>query len=226
MRAIEWILDKLPVVIFVVIVIGQIIRGLLKARTGHAEPERPADDLEEQRRVREIQEQIRRRIAERRGQPAAEPVPAAPPPLAPVEGRPPPVARPETTQMPDPFGGPLRRMFEEIERRTQQQPPPRPQPPPPRTATPPTLPQLYDRRVAEVERREQAAEQVRDLETTRVQTQRRAANVAAGKAAEAQSEAALTAAARRAVLADLNDPQALRRAFVLREVLGTPVGLK
>jgi hypothetical protein len=56
--------------------------------------------------------------------------------------------------------------------------------------------------------------------------QRRAEHRAADRAAEAESEPALRVAARDHVLADLADPQSLRRAFVLREVLGPPVGLR
>ena len=48
------------------------------------------------------------------------------------------------------------------------------------------------------------------------------------EAFEARVEAAAhpPSAARQAVMADLGDPTALRRAFILREVLGPPVALR
>jgi hypothetical protein len=50
--------------------------------------------------------------------------------------------------------------------------------------------------------------------------------VASEKTAETNSSAGVRTAARDRTLGDLRDPQALRRAFVLREVLGPPVGLR
>ena len=43
---------------------------------------------------------------------------------------------------------------------------------------------------------------------------------------ESESERGLLTGSRGDLLADLRDPASLRRAFVLREVLGTPVGLR
>src|SRR5688500_5705483 len=102
---IEWILEHLGVVVVDVLFLSQILRGVLQRKP----PEPPVsrrDDGDEERRVREVQEQIRRQIAARRGEQAPT---AAPPPLSrETEVRP--VPRPETTQMPEPFGGPLGRM--------------------------------------------------------------------------------------------------------------------
>ena len=50
--------------------------------------------------------------------------------------------------------------------------------------------------------------------------------LALARAQAEQSEAGLRTAARARLLADLADPQSVRRAFVLREVLGPPVGLR
>ncbi|MFM9080783.1 MAG: hypothetical protein ACKOTE_11760, partial [Opitutaceae bacterium] len=57
----DWLLDRLGVVIFVVIFVVQIIRGLLQARRQTPPPASKPDALDEERRVQEIQEQIRRR---------------------------------------------------------------------------------------------------------------------------------------------------------------------
>ena len=60
----------------------------------------------------------------------------------------------------------------------------------------------------------------------RVIVQHRASQVAAESKREAESQRGLLSASRVRVLQDLRDPQSLRRAFVLREVLGPPVGLR
>jgi hypothetical protein len=67
---------------------------------------------------------------------------------------------------------------------------------------------------------------MRALEEARAMAQRRAAHVADNKKADAESEQGILTESRARTLEDLRDPQALRRAFVLREVLGTPVGLR
>jgi hypothetical protein len=213
----DWLLERIGVVIFVVIFVVQIVRGLMRSRTGAPEEEAKRDVLAEERRVREIQENIRRRIAERSGgAPAAEP-----PPLMRQEVGPPPRPNPETTQMPEPFGGPLRRVFEELER--QANPPPEP---PPRPYVPPVAATTVESRNAEVVRQEQLAEEIRVLEEARMLAKRRASRVAAGELAASNSELGQRSAARGRALDDLRDPESLRRAIVLREVLGTPVGLR
>jgi hypothetical protein len=210
----RWILEHLGIVIFAVIFLTQIVRGVLRTRRDRPASQSKPNEFEEQRRVQEIQEQIRRRIAERRGQrmpPAAAPSArreAAPPPLLP---------RPETTQMPSPFEGPLRRMFEEIERKVQ----PAPEPAPVSATV-----EHHERHAGELERQRRLAEEIRTLAEARAQAQRRAAQLAAEKEAAATSETGLRTAARERLLGDLRDPQTVRRAFVLREVLGAPVGLR
>lgn len=202
----EWILERLGLVIFLVIFISQIVRAMLRARKAREEHEAGYDETDEGRRVREIRERIRRSAAERGGAPTA-----APPPLAREPGEPP-VARPETTQLPEVFGGPLGKMLEELQRRVQ---PPAPEPP--------LYRQANDH--AEAVRQAQLAEEIEALEQQRAAAARRAAHIAAAAQAQAQVGAAARAARERA-LGDLRDPDALRRAVVLREVLGTPVGLR
>lgn len=209
---IDWILRHLGVLIFVVIFVSQIVRGALRARAQKAEHEAQHDETAEQRRVREIQERIRRQVSERR---SGRPVPEAPPPVMPRRAEAP-VPRPHTTQLPEPFGGPLGRMLEDLQRRTQQPPP---APPPPRAIPAPS-------HVAELERQQQLADQLANLRDERATIARRAGHVAADKAEIARSEPALRTVARGQLLQDLSDPQSLRRAFVLREVLGPPVALR
>lgn len=206
----DWILEKLPVVIFVVVFLAQLVRGFVRMRGARTEPPPRHDELEQDRRNREIQEEIRRKIAERRAgrSPAPEVREAEP-----QEGPAPPVLPPrDPTALPVPE--PLRRMLEQLEKKAQPAPPV----PPPAMA--------MQRRGAELERQERLAEEIRSLEETRVLTQRRAKAVAAAKADHLRSETGLRTAARGKLLDDLRDPESLRRAFVLREVLGPPVGLR
>jgi hypothetical protein len=205
---IEWIFERLGLVIFLVIFISQIVRAVLRSRKAQAEHEAQHDESTEQRRTREIQEEIRRRVAERRGEVA--PTRSEPP----VMREPRSIPRPQTTQMPEPFGGPLGRMLEELQRRTQPQSVP----------SPPPVSEY--RHSAELERQQRITEELRVLEETRVVAQRRADYTEEQTQAAAQSESSLRAGARERLLGDLSDPQSLRRAFVLREVLGAPVGLR
>lgn len=206
----EWILERLGLVIFLVIFLSQVVRGILRARKAKEDHAAGYDETAEGRRVREIQQRIRRQVAERRGQTASEP-----PPLEREMGEPP-VARPETTQLPEVFGGPLGRMLEDLQKRVQPQP----------ERMPPPVVYAEVRNTAEMERQERLTEELRVLEEQRMLVQRRAAYVAAEKTAETNSSAGVQTAARIRTLVDLRDPQALRRAFVLREVLGPPVGLR
>lgn len=209
---IQWILEHLGVVVVVVLFLSQILRGVLQ-RSGKPpkEPEIRRDAGDEERRVREVQEQIRRQIAARRA--GRESVEVPPPVAEEREARPAP--RAETTQMPE-FGGPLGRMLEELQRKAQQHLPP---PPPP--------PLVVERRnMAELERQQRLADELEAAKEARHVAQRRALHVAADKQALADSEPALLTNARLRLLGDLRDAQSLRRAFVLREVLGPPPGLR
>ena len=71
----DWLLERIGLVIFVVIFVVQILRGLLQARRAAPPPSTSKPDaLEEERRVQDIQAEIRRRIAERRGGAAPAPL--------------------------------------------------------------------------------------------------------------------------------------------------------
>jgi hypothetical protein len=190
----RWILSNIPLLAFLFIVFS-IVRAIRRAQQLSQEHKADGGETEEQRRVREIQERIRRIAAERRGQRV-------------------PVALPPVVQSAEPvpaFGGTMRRVLAELERRIETHIP-----------TPASQATIG----AEMERQEQLAEQLRVLEEARTNAERRAKEVAAGKLEDARSESAILRATRNQVLEDLKDPQGLRRAFLLREVLGTPVGLR
>jgi hypothetical protein len=106
-------------------------------------------------------------------------------------------------------------MLEELQKRAQ-----------PQSSPPPPPLQQYTRNAAEIERQERLAEELRVAEESRVLVQRRAAHLAEDVRTAAGSETGLRSVARDELLNDLSDPNSLRRAFVLREVLGTPVGLR
>jgi hypothetical protein len=212
---IQWILEHLGIVIVIAAFVAQMVRGVMQQLRARKSQEREMrrGDGDEERRVREVQEQIRRQIAARRG---GQVQPDSPPVLERHE-EPAPLPRAETTQMPEPFGGgPLGRMLEELQRKAQQ-----------RVPAPPPAPVLVERRnQAELERQYRLADELKAAEDARHVVQRRAAHATADRVAAAGTESALRKDARGRLLTDLREPESLRRAFVLKEVLGSPVGLR
>ncbi len=204
----RWILENVGFLVFVFIAISM-ARAIRKAMQQKEAHEATTDETEEQRNLRRIREGIRRKIAERRGGAA----PVEPPPFMTETPAPAPRAiLPMPTPQLDPFGGPDRRGAREFERRVQ---------PKPAVPQPPVVSEA-----AVLVRQEQLAEQMRVLEESRMLARRRAAEFAAAKKTENESEAGALATSRAVLLADLREPQSLRRALVLREVLGAPVALR
>ncbi len=198
---INWVLSHVGQLVFAFVLI-QVIRAVVRAAQLSQEHKSTHSETDEQRRVREIQERIRRKIAERRG--------GVTPPVAPrAEQTAPraPLLRPTRVPPLEPFGGPSRRVVLETGR------------PALRTEEPPRIDP------AALERQRKLAEQIRALDEARVVTERRAAQVVAQRDNITASSSAASAA-HAGWLGDLRDPQALRRAFVLREVLGAPVALR
>jgi len=219
----DWLLERIGLVIFVVVFLVQILRGLLQARRAAPPPSTSKPDaLEEERRVQDIQAEIRRRIAERRG--GAAPAAPAAAPEAPVAREAAPGA-PPAPEAPaaDPFE-PMRRMmrdFEEqareMERKISGEEPAAAAPPPPLAP----VPAAARVRSEELERQRVLAEQLAALEAERAAVRRRAEEAAAPVPARGM---AVRGSVR--LVEELRDPGALRRAVLLREVLGTPVGLR
>ena len=174
----------------------QVIRAVMRAAQLSQEHKAGTSETEDQKRAREIQDRIRKIVAERRGGAAT------------TETQPerPPLLRPSVSPL-DPFGGPSRRLVIETMRRAT----PQAVEPPPNEG-------------AILERQQQLADQMRALEEARIHAARRAAEVTEGNVIIAR--AAVAAEHRAGWLKDLRDPQGLRRALVLREVLGPPVGLR
>lgn len=215
----KWLLENLGFAIVMVIAVVSFIRSALRALKNPDENAgqrrlRPEEDPEAAERTRRIQEEIRRKIAERRGvsSPAADRSPTFSERVETVRERIPPLVRPQPTPSLDPFGGPMRKILREFERE--------------REPTPAAV--LFDQgQNAEdaLARQRALDEQLRALEAARATEQRRAAELAATRAERRSSQPA--GAARGRELHDLlRNKSELRRAFLLREILDRPVGLR
>jgi hypothetical protein len=200
----SWILDNLQIVIAVAAAFAYWLNQRKKGgdpadQDGDGRPDDPRGevtlDRDETERTRRIQEEIRRKIAERAGG-----GPINVPPPAP---EPPPLFREDMTAPRPVASSPMpQRTFT-------------------RQATPaPAQPARNLGYEGALQRQLDLAEQMRNLEQNRQSIKRRAA-VIAKTAADAAPSAAHTA-----ILSDLRGTHNLRRAMVLREVLGPPVGLR
>jgi hypothetical protein len=155
-------------------------------------------ELDEAERTRRLQEEIRRKIAERRS------------------GQTPPAVAPRPVAKPVP---------EVIQRRFENR---GETPPPPQQERRRISAAAQAERDAEVLERQRAMEeQLRLLDARRAETRRVAAEAAAPRSAEAAYRTKVSGTASGpALLADLRSPGGARRAWILREVLDTPVGLR
>jgi hypothetical protein len=208
----DWILRNIPLLAFIFVLIS-IVRAVLRAREMQGQDQQGRNESEQERRVREVQEEIRRKIAERRGERHPN-FPARP--LTPEQHRPLVFERHSQPQPADSPGGrgPVRRLLEQLEERLEVPLPPVLAPVPPVSNRP------------ELERQFRIEDELRAAEDLRQQTRPRAMGAAAAKEAASLTKSALRASARERLLADLSDSQSVRRAFVLREVLGPPAGLR
>lgn len=200
----DWIFEHFRLLIVLAAVIAWILKNRSQA-SGQGDQTAPAkeyefDDPELAERTRKIREEIQRKIAERRGQHTQ------PPLLPPEQARPAPITRsPEAT--PPPVT--LPEIFREVLQ-------PRPEPVAPSR-------RIMTVNVAEeAERQAALMEKLKEAELMKAAAQRRRAF----EESTADKEPAALQKARAGVLEDLRDPQALRRAFVMREVLGPPVSLR
>jgi hypothetical protein len=210
----KWLIQNLGFVIVATIVAISFLRGIFRAAKGGGDvPPRPRAtvDPEAAERTRRVQEEIRRKIAERRAAAAAER------PLGDIgrsESRPdyvPPLL-PRTRIPPvDPFGGPMRRIVKKLEEAAERRFEP--------------TDDTAEREA--LERQQKLEEQLRALEVTRLAQQRRAADIAAAgrRRNEAIVPIELGGPAGR-LRQQLRDPRELRRVVVLREILGAPVALR
>ena len=169
-----------------------------------------SDDAE---RTRRIQEEIRRKIAERRSESGSASAP--PPPLVTI---PAPVRREATP--PPVFQDPVQEMMKELQRRFV---------PVPETPAPATLPNESAQAAGEREtltRQRELEEKLQVLEARQRTAQQRVAEIKATDAAAATSRESAGQVAADRWLTELRDPQTARHAIVQREIIGTPVGLR
>jgi hypothetical protein len=180
----DWVTDHIQILFLVAIAVTAILQRLKKAHEGE-EPPRPASTTpEEAERTRRIQEDIRRRIMERRGLD-----PAAPRPRDDME---------EAT--PFPASPP---MIEEVR--------------PVRVEPAPVVAAADARIAAELKRQQEIVERIQQLE---------AAKRAGAAAISRWSVSTVAEEPAGRPLPDLQSRSGLRRAIVLREILGPPVGLR
>jgi len=183
----DWILEHLQVLIVIAAAVFAILQKFKIVRTPGTNAPAAEEDPEQAERTRRVQEEIRRRIMERRGQP----------PGLPTETE----AEPAQFPAPPPVIGEVR----------------------PALVPPPVAPAVVvlsaDRQ--EMKRQEVLLDQLRQWEAV-------APAIAAGESASAAGPGAgVTGTGRTGSwLADLRSPAGLRRAVVLREILGPPVGLR
>jgi type IV secretory pathway VirB10-like protein len=204
----KWLLDNLWIVIAIAAVIGKLLQAMRGKDTGTNDMPAPPkefefEDPELAERTRRIREEIRRKIEERRGQHTlpAEPLPERTM-LAPAERPPEATPPPVVVELPEI----IREVF-------QRQPVPEP---------PPMKAGFSVAAAEEAERQAALAEQLREAGEMKAAAERRAAF----EAGIADQETVRLQQLRGVVLDDLRNPAALRRAFILREVLGPPVALR
>ncbi len=207
----SWILDNLQLLIVIAGAVAWWLNQRAREKAGKSAdydadgtPEAPPrggfEDAELAERTRRIREEIERKIAERRRAGGGYTEPSRPTATA-LE---PPPARP-VSPPPTPEPPPLIR---EVVVRTQA-----------RQAS-----MMAARRAAEIlEQQAAMAEQLKQAEEMKAAAQRRVAYEAR---VTADGGAVARTAVRGSLLHDLHEADSLRRAFILREVLGPPVGLR
>ena len=175
----DWVTDHIQILFLVAIAVTAILQRLKKTHEGEEPPLPGSTAPGEAERTRRIQEDIRRRIMERRGLD-----PAAPRPRYDME---------EST--PFPAAPP---MIEEVR--------------PVRVEPAPAVAAADARVAAELKRQQEIVERIQQLEAAK---RSRATPVVTAVAEPAGRS-----------LPDLQSRSGLRRAIMLREILGPPVGLR
>jgi hypothetical protein len=197
----KWLLENPWVFIVIAGLVAQVLKALQKGQGGAAEAapkkEYEFDDPELAERTRKIREEIRRKIEQRRGG-ANQPEPVPPVVIeSSSEATPPPVV----IRLPE--------VVREVLT-------------PSRTPEPAEDRGAQIRAAAELERQVSLEERLQEAMLLKQSADRRVAF----EATTADPEPAALVKTRGTVLDDLRDPAALRRAFILREVLGPPVALR
>lgn len=194
----DWVLNNLDnVIIPLIIAVLYFVGNAAQKKAKGEKPGGPSSgrkvNPDEAKRVSEIQEEIRRKIAQRTGR-------MQPPPPPPVQ---------TTTQKAEPWAKPL-----VTPQREQPQRPSSVRPPPPPTPAPAFQTDSYRRDIEEKMRR------VRELEA-----QAKSVPVQMNWGSDTTGRA-LGRKLQRELLKDLAHPVGQRKAIMLSEILGSPVGIK
>jgi hypothetical protein len=193
----DWLLNHLFVML---IVAGAVANMVQRAkRAGTQQEARKVIDTDATERTRRVQEEIRRKIAERAGRMPVSPLPAVGPSSAP----------------------PSRNIFQELARQMAEAKKQAEARERERTGAAARAQQCV---ADEQKSRELAeAERLAEAQRTLQKRQQTVATAVAYRAADLKTAA--TTGTRDRLLADLREPDSLRRAWLLREILGPPVGL-
>jgi len=223
----KWVLDNLQIILVVAGTIAYWLNQRRRDKAGeeadydgdgipdNQSPRRKIDpnqpDPEEEARARKIQEEIRRKIAERRGESLPQP-PRLPdtvsPPVVPV-GRKVPVPGPIEAPRPT-YSNPLEEMLRKLAD--------------PQEEVARARAAAAER--AARERQLQLEEQMRELEQMQRAEREKAAALRRSVRTQTESKKSYSGSAQRELVQDLRGARNLRRAVVLREVLGPPPGLR
>ncbi len=209
----QWIFDNFQVILAAAGAIAYWLNSQREAKAKAAEEQEAAlrrarqpgsmaeGDTEDEMRAEQVREEIRRKIAERRGE-AVPPEWSAPPTMPEPEEersfRSPPMEEPPELAVPPPMPSPARARQAEA-----------------------AYSMSTETLEASLVRQEQIALELQSLNEQRALVARRAAVVAEGEAVVARRDLVSNE-----LRHDLRDPRSLRRAMVLREVLGPPVALR
>jgi hypothetical protein len=222
----RWVLDNIQVVIVIAGAIAywlnqrqRIKQGLPPVdEDGHPIPQhRPKqasfEETDDAERTRRIQEEIRRKIVERRSESGPPAIPRSPPVTIPApvrrEATPPPV-----------FQDPVQEMMKELQRRFA----PVPEAPAPTEPLAESAQAAGEREM--LTRQRELEEKLQALEAQQRTDRQRVAEIKATDAAAVTSRESAGQAVADRWLTDLRDPETARHAIVLREIIGPPVGLR
>ncbi len=171
------------------------------------------EETDDAERTRRIQDEIRRKISERRAESGPSSAPQPPPVTIPAP------ARREATPPPV-FQDPVQEMMKELQRRFV------PVPDAPAPARAPVASTQAEGERETLTRQRELQEKLEVLEAQQRVTRQRVADIKATDAAAATSAESTRQATADRWLTDLRDPETARHAIVLREIIGTPVGLR
>ena len=219
----RWLLENIQVVIAVAGIIAYYLNQRARAKKGeaadfdgdgipdnepaHTEFDPATMELEEGERTRRLMEEMRRKRAEREGQPPVAPDSSAPAPMS-VPAR--------RIQAPPPvYHDPMAEMMKDFTRRLSPAPAPVPEPPQPA--------QQGEREI--LIRQIEMNERIRGLATDKVDNLRRASAITESEAV-AYLEVPETRATSGNLVGDMRDPEAARRGILMAEIFGKPISMR